>query len=65
MEQKVKHKGKKSWTFWYRFCLVALLLAVLGLMGWYCLSSYRQNAIPKEGTLVERVRQVGPYERKA
>ena len=56
MEQKVKHKGKKSWTFWYRFCLVALLLAVLGLMGWYCLSSYRQNAIPKEGTLVERVR---------
>lgn len=65
MEQKVKRKEKRSWTCRYRFCLVALLLVVLILMGWYCLTSYQKTTMPKEGTLVERVRQVRPYERKA
>ena len=38
--------------------------AVLVLMAWYCVTSYQQNT-PKEGTLVDRVRQVRQYERKA
>lgn len=65
MEQKAKHKEKRSWTCRYRFCLVALLVVVLIFVGWYCLTSYRQTTTPKEGTLVERVRQVMTSERHA
>lgn len=64
MQQRAKQKQKRSWTFRYRFCLVALLLVVLILMGWYCLTSYQKTATPKEGTLVDGVRQVRTYERK-
>lgn len=64
MKQKTEQKQKRSWTCRYRFCLVALLAVVLILMAWYCVTSYQQNT-PKEGTLVDRVRQVKPYERKA
>lgn len=65
MEQKTKKKEKRSWACRYRICLVALLLVVLILMVWYCMTSYQQTTMPKEGTLVDRVRQVGQYERKA
>lgn len=62
MQQKVKQKSKRSWITRYRFCLVLLLLVVLLLMGWYCLTSYRQTTTPKEGTLVDSVKM---YERQA
>lgn len=62
MEQKVKRTTERNWSRRYRFWLTVLLLFVLMLVGLYCISSYRQNKTPKEGTLVDSVKM---YERKA
>lgn len=62
MERKAKRTSQTVWIRRYRFWLAALLVVIIMLMGWYCLDSYRQTAIPREGTLVDGGKQ---YERKA
>ena len=46
-------KGNQ-WIRKYRLALLLVLIGIMLLSCWYCISTYQKNKIPKEATLVKR-----------
>lgn len=48
-----KNCRENGWVKKYRLSLLLVLVVVLLVAGWYCISTYQKNKIPKEATLVK------------
>jgi hypothetical protein len=53
MSKMKKHHEEADWIKKYRVALVMVLMVVLVLSGWYCISSWQKNKVPEDGTLVQ------------
>ena len=49
-----KNCGDNKWVRKYRLALLLVLVVVLLVAGWYCISTYQKNKIPREATLVKQ-----------